>query len=352
MKAYISQNLIGVFAFDENGKLLDLELFPRDPRKVVEKISEISLTDEEKKLIDRLRKEGYNVFISSKNTAPYQYQFNNLGDKILRKKFREILNEKLGIGDVELNDLLSKISLELTRRKIKKSIGKDKIVIQVIDAIDEINKSLNTFSARLREWYSLHFPEMDDEIKEHEKYAKIVSEFGLRDNIKEGKLAQLKEKSMGIDLNEEDGEILRGYATRLRELFKLRDKLENYIDKLLKEVAPNLRGIAGPLLAARLIALAGGLDKLAKKPSSTIQLLGAEKALFRFLHGRGKSPKHGVIFMHPYVQKAPPKKRGKIARILASKLSIAAKLDYYGKEDRSKELKEDLEERVKNILKE
>jgi nucleolar protein 56 len=128
--------------------------------------------------------------------------------------------------------------------------------------------------------------------------------------------------------------------------------MEKYLENLLKEFAPNFSAVAGPLLAARLINLAGGFDKLAKKPSSTIQLLGAEKALFRYLHGHGKSPKHGVLFTHNLIQQAPAKKRGKIARVIASKLSIAIKMDYYGKEDKSEELKKDLKQRIDKILKE
>jgi nucleolar protein 56 len=130
----------------------------------------------------------------------------------------------------------------------------------------------------------------------------------------------------------------------------LREDIEKYVDHVLKEVAPNLRELAGSLLAARLISLTGGLEKLAKKPSSTIQLLGAEKALFRFLHGRGRSPKYGLLFTHQLIQNAPPKKRGKVARVLASKLSIAAKMDFYGKKEKSDELKKDLDERIKKIM--
>ena len=126
--------------------------------------------------------------------------------------------------------------------------------------------------------------------------------------------------------------------------------MEKYLDDLLKEVAPNLRELAGSTIAARLISLSGGLDKLVKKPSSTIQLLGAEKALFRFLHGRGRSPKYGLLFMHNMVQNAPNEKKGKIARVLASKLSIAAKIDYYGKGNLSVELKKTLDDKIKNIM--
>jgi nucleolar protein 56 len=173
----------------------------------------------------------------------------------------------------------------------------------------------------------------------------------LRDNIKDKDFVDIAKVSMGLDLSEEDGEMLKLYAEEIKNLYKLKEKTEKYIEVVMKEVAPNFSELAGPLLAARLISLVGGLDKLAKKPSSTIQLLGSEKALFRYLSGKGRSPKHGILFQSPYIQKAPMSKRGKIARILSSKLNIAVKMDYYGTEDRSKKLKEELEVLLTNALK-
>jgi len=126
--------------------------------------------------------------------------------------------------------------------------------------------------------------------------------------------------------------------------------MEKYVENIMEEMAPTFSELATPILGARLIALAGGMDKLARKPSSTIQLMGAEKALFRYLKGRGKSPKFGILFTHPDVQKAPPDKRGKVARILASKLAIAVKVDHYGSKDRSKSLREDLDERLDEVM--
>lgn len=348
MKAYVVQGLIGVFGFDEKGKLIDYVLFPRDAEAIARKFLEDKITVEEKNLIKRLSKKGYSKFFSTKKDENYEFDFENFGLKIFRNEFRKI-TRKLGFSDIELNQLLSEIGVELTRQRIKKSVGKDRIVIQVVNAIDEIDKSLNIFVSRLREWYGLHFPELNRLVEKHEKFVKIVSEFGSRENIKEKEFLEIKKESMGIELNERDEAILKEYATKIKELYKLRNHLEKYIDDILKEISPNLRELAGPLLAARLIALSGGLEKLAKKPSSTIQLIGAEKALFRFLRGRGKSPKYGLLFMHPLVQNAPLNKRGRVARILASKLSIAAKMDYYGKKDISKKLEKNMEDKIKRM---
>jgi len=348
MKAYIVQSLIGFFAFDEKGKLIDYVLFPRDAKTIVRKLLENKITVEEKNLIQKLNKKGYNKFFSTKKDENYEFDFKSFGLKTFRKEFRRI-TKKLGFSDIELNQFLSEIGIRLAKQRIKKSVGKDRIVIQVVNAIDEIDKSLNIFVARLREWYGLHFPELNRLVEKHEKFVKIVSEYGARDNIKEKEFLGVKKESMGIELNERDETILKEYATKIKDLYKLRSHLEKYVNNVLKEIAPNLRELAGPLLAARLIALVGGLEKLAKKPSSTIQLIGAEKALFRFLRGRGKSPKYGLLFMHPLIQNAPSNKRGRIARILASKLSIAAKMDYYGKKNISKELEKDMKNKIKRM---
>jgi len=349
MKAYVVQGLIGVFALDEKGKLIDSILFPKDAKKIVKKLRKNELTTEEKEIIKNLKKKGYTELISSKKNEAYKFEQDNFGERIFRQRFR-IFAERLNFSDLQLNQLLTDVGIELTKKRIKESVKKDKIVMQTVDAIDEIDKSLNILVSRLREWYGLHFPELERMVEKHEKFVKLVSKHGLRENIKEKEFLELKEKSMGMDLSDLDEKILKEYATRINELYKLREHLENYVDHVMKEIAPNTRELAGSVIGARLIALAGGLDKLAKKPSSTVQLLGAEKALFRYLRGRGRSPKYGILFVHPMIQNAPQDKKGKVARVVASKISIATKLDFYGDKDKSKELKEDLEKKVKKIL--
>jgi nucleolar protein 56 len=349
MKAYIVRNLIGVFGLSPNGELIDYILFPKDMNLAIQRIEETDLTPEEKELIIKLKKKNYTELISSKRNSAFQLDTERTGEKLLRENLRSII-KKIPLSDAGLNEQLTQIGIMITKRRIKEVVKKDKIIMQAVDAIDEIDKSLNIFTARVREWYGLHFPEMESAVEKHEKFIKLISEHGLRENIDDSELKQIAETSMGIELDKKDEEILMEYATKIKELYKFREHLEKYVGYVLKEVAPNLQGIAGDLLAARLIALTGGLEKLAKKPSSTIQLLGAEKALFRFLHGRGRSPKYGLLFTHQLVQNAPLEKRGKIARILASKLSIAAKIDFYGKKIKSEELKKELENRIKRVM--
>ncbi len=350
MKSYIILLPIGVFGLDEKGEIIDKIYFSKDPKKVALILNSKYMTKEESKILDSLKTKGYKNFVFSRKIKNFDYEENSQVERKMKKIMRTL--SKDFSSNAELNEFLTEIGIELTKLRIKENVKKDRIAMEVIDAIDEIDKSLNIYIARLREWYGLHFPEMEQIINKHEKFAKIIHNYGLRNNIKEKELIELAKDSMGIELDEKDEEIIKEYAGLIVNLYKLREDMEKYLEKILKEFAPNFSAIAGPLLAARLINLSGGFEKLAKKPSSTIQLLGAEKALFRYLHGHGKSPKHGILFTHNLIQQASQNKRGKIARIIASKLSIAIKMDYYGKEDRSEELKRDLKERIEKILKE
>ena len=143
-------------------------------------------------------------------------------------------------------------------------------------------------------------------------------------------------------------ESLRSLAGRVRDLDEEATTLRAEVERTAPEVAPNLSAMAGPVLAARLISLAGGLESLAKKPSGTVQVLGAEEALFAHLRGHAPSPKHGVIYTHEAVRGTHPDDRGSAARAVAGKLAIAARVDHYSGE-RKPELDEQLRERIETI---
>ncbi|WP_456472404.1 hypothetical protein [Methanocaldococcus sp.] len=228
---------------------------------------------------------------------------------------------------------------EVTKRLIKSySHQKDKIIIQVAEAISDLDKVINLLSERLREWYSLYFPELNV-IDKHELYADLIVKFGRRENFTKAKLKKIlpskladriakdAKNSMGGELEDEDLEAIIKFAEEVKRLFEKRKELYKYLEKLMNENAPNLTKLAGVTLGAKLINLAGGLDRLAKLPASTIQVLGAEKALFAHLRKNVPPPKHGVIFNHPLIQGSPKWQRGKIARALACKLAIAARAD-------------------------
>jgi len=354
MQAYIVTTFIGVFGVNKKNKIISFNPFPKNSEKIAErmKLSEIEVIDEEKKVQNDLWKNKYKQFIFSvRKFGAKHVEPNNDAEKFIKENLRKLaIEKKIVKNQVEFNQLLTRVNLELTKVKIKKSIGRDSLVIQANNTIEELDKSINILIERLREWYGLHFPEMDRIISDHEKYVGIIEKFGLRKNITEAELSKFREKSMGTELNENDIKIIQSFAIRILELYKLRKEISKYLEKELKEVAPNFSELAGAMLGAKLLAKAGGLERLARMPSSTIQLIGAEKALFRFLHGKGKSPRFGMIFNHPLIQNAPEKLKGRIARVLASKLTIAAKMDYYSKEYKGGQLKKDLEERVKKIL--
>lgn len=334
---------------DDNNKVISFRIFPKDPEKIAEKIRSEEIIKEESELMKELEKRGFDEFIFSVQRKGVKFEKESKAENFVKENLSSLaLEYRFAGSEAELNEILTKTGIELTKVKIKKAIERDKLVVQAINAIEEISKCLNIFIERLREWYSLHFPEMDRIVRDHEKFAKMVKEFGSRDKIEE--LRDFAKKSMGAELKEEDIKILQEFSSQIVSIYSLKEKIEKYLEKILKDVAPNFTELVGATLSAKLIAKAGGLEKLAKMTSSTIQLLGAEKALFKYLHGRGKLPKHGLIFTSSYVQKAPEKYRGKVARVLASKLSMAAKIDYYSKEDRSEKLKKELEERIKEIL--
>jgi len=347
---YIVTTFAGVFAVSEDNKILGYIAFPKEPRKIAErmKASEQSIIEEEKKLMEKFKNSDF-IFPERKKGIDH---WDKSKKESLNQKLRILAVEKGVVKDQsEFNQLLTKVNIALTKVDIKEAVGRDSLVVQVNGAIYELDKSINILTERLREFFSLHFPEMNRIISNHERYAKIVEEFGSREKIEDPELKHFVKRSMGIELKKEDVNALQKMATQILNLYKLRKDLEDYLDELLKEVAPNFRALAGAKIAGKLIAHAGSLDKLAKMTSSTIQLLGAEKALFRHLHGHGKSPKHGVISAHKLLHNVSKEKKGKVARLLASKLSIAAKLDNYSKKDQSTKLKKELEEKVKRIVK-
>jgi nucleolar protein 56 len=380
-RIYIVDTPIGIFAVQESGEIIDRVLYPKDLGKVVEEllllseskecsallqlleslknklsIGNVVLVFEDSELSRRVSERGFNATAEAGN---------NVAKKI-RKELPQLI-VKLGFfgSEDEYKEFVHAISLELTRRKLRKFAQKrDLLAVQAIRAIDDIDKTLNLLVARLREWYSIHFPELDDLAKEHEEYIRVVANLGFRDNISfeilsklgfsEGRakrIAEAARKSIGAELSEMDLSMIQTVANIWLELLELRRKLTDYIAQVMKEVAPNVTALVGPLLGARLLSLAGSLEELAKLPASTVQVLGAEKALFRALRTGGKPPKHGVIFQFPEIRKAPKWQRGKIARALATKLSIAARIDYFTGRYVGDELKKKLIERIEEIKK-
>jgi len=355
MKTYLITTFIGCFAVEDN-KIISFRIFPKDVEKISEKLksSEKELIEEEKELIKELEQREYKetIFPFKKSGVNFS-ESNSNEEKFIKENLRQLaIKYKFVKDQIEFNQFLSKINIELTKSKIKKSVERDKLVVHVNGALEEVERSLNIFLERLREIYGLHFPEMEQRIHDNEKFSRLIEHFGSKDKIDLPELKQLANKSMGMNFQKDDISVVQTFASEINRLFKLKTELTKYLEKLLKDVAPNTMEIAGTILTAKLISKAGGLEKLARMTSSTIQLLGSERALFRSLHSQGKisTPKYGYLVTHTLIQNSPPELKGKVARVLAAKISLAAKMDYYSKEYRGDALKKDLQARVKEIL--
>lgn len=378
MKAYLVDTIIGVFALDDEGKVLAYSLAPKDLDENVEYMLKIEAGEETaqlKEVLEKLRDMGVKKVVvetevDAKHVSGAGFEVEvSPGNKVaalVREKLSEYaLSYEFVKSEDEYREFYHKALLELTRRKLRRAAEKrDMLAVQAIRAIDDIDKTINLFVARLREWYSLHFPELDDLVREHPDYVKVVAELGHRDNVikeslvklgfseaKAEKIAEMAKKSIGADLSDFDIVKIQTLARIIDQLYKLRSELADYIEAVMKEIAPNITALVGPLLGARLLSLAGGLESLARLPASTIQVLGAEKALFRALRTGGKPPKHGVIFQFPAIHRSPRWQRGKIARALAAKLAIAAKIDYFTGRFIGDKLREELNKRIEEIKK-
>ncbi|MEM4289006.1 MAG: hypothetical protein QXQ48_01870 [Nitrososphaerota archaeon] len=263
---------------------------------------------------------------------------------------------------IQYRNAVHKVALKLVEDSLRSAVQRrDLMIVQAVNYLDDLQKIINMAASRLMEWFGTHFPELREYVSDPVRYAELVYEFRDREGIKSAaeaarlgpelskRLYESAQRSVGVELAEQDRSVVWELASTILTLTKQREALERYIRTLMDIEAPNLTAIAGPVIGARLISLAGGLQNLARLPASTIQVLGAEKALFRFFKtGRG-APKHGVIFQHPYVHSSPKWQRGKIARALATKIALAARIDYHSREDRSAEIRAALEKRVQDI---
>jgi len=238
-----------------------------------------------------------------------------------------------------MQDLRKKCLAE-AKKAVAESVNPDNFIIQAISNIGELDKTSNALSSRLREWYGLYFPELERHVHDNEAFARLV----LKDKEELMKEFNLKE-SMGGKLEEDDLVPILEYASTVKQIHKLRDNIETYLENVMKKYCRNLLAVAGITIGGKLLAEVGSLKRIATLPSTSIQMLGAEKALFRHLKTGAKPPRHGHIFAHPLVQKAKDKDRGKVSRALADKLALAARADFFGKNFIGGSLRAELEKR-------
>ncbi len=305
---YLKTRWFGVFLYDDE-KIIDKRLFPKNVEEISERLYKIQkgeVLQEEKEF------KKFEPIVDEKRLL-------QIG------KFGQYRRKKINASDYGYSiDLLKEACITVAERKIKEEEEKrENRISQAINALDEIIKIENIINERLTDW--LGFFNCEDAAK-------------LK--IGDGKLNELEEEN------------IKKLAEISSSLKDARKKLEKYIEKTMEEIAPNVTRIIGYKIAARLLLAAGGIAKLATMPAGTIQLLGAEKALFRHLKDGSKPPKHGYLFMHELVRKAPKNKRGKVARLLATKIAIAAKADAFTHNYIAEELIKEVERRYNEIMKE
>ncbi|GAB0087535.1 nucleolar protein 56 [Sergentomyia squamirostris] len=233
-----------------------------------------------------------------------------------------------------------------SRAKVKFNVHRsDNMIIQSIAMLDLLDKDINTFSMRIREWYSYHFPELVKIVPENHMYAKVAQHIKDRKTLTQESVPELEEilmdsqkaqaivdaakMSMGMDISLVDLMNIQMFAGRVVRLSDYRKQLAEYLHSKMNSVAPNLQSLIGDQVGARLISKAGSLTNLAKYPASTVQILGAEKALFRALKTRTNTPKYGLLYHSTFIGRAGVKNKGRISRFLANKCSIASRIDCF-----------------------
>ncbi|MCX6648921.1 MAG: C/D box methylation guide ribonucleoprotein complex aNOP56 subunit [Candidatus Bathyarchaeota archaeon] len=370
-RAHIEETLIGVFAIAADGRVLEKALYPKEPEKIARAITRQrngEITKEVLKVAEGLMKRGFDAVTTTNpelaETLRGEYTFevdvvDSGPSDALRDELPAIARQNNMVKDEDsYYELGRQVSTLLTRGAVQDALGgKEAQITQTVQLLGELDTSLNGLSSRVREWYGLHYPELSRIIREHESYLRFITEIGDRASVTQEKLDALglqrreaagilkgAEGSMGAPLQGGDLAEVQRLAQQVLSLYEYRGKLTEYISGLALEAAPNVSALAGPTLAAKLIEKAGGIKRMAMMPSSTLQILGAEKALFRAVKTNAKPPKHGLIFQHPYVNAAPRGLRGLRARHLAAKLSIAARADAFSGNFIAEQLKKDLDE--------
>ena len=369
-RVHVVETLIGIFALTLDNDIVERVLYPRDAKQInaaLERHAAGEPSKEMSEMVEKLVQRGFETVIIS--NEPLGNALRSAGvnveivegsgpEDFVRENIESIAVDFRAVEDKTQYYALSReVSVLRTRKDIQKAQAERGATIkQTAQLLNELDKSLNVLSGKLREWYGLHFPELSRAVDDHNIYAILVERLGDRSNFSPENLGELElgdrvkkilsasEDSMGAPLLSEDEEHLRGLAANLVSLYSYRESLEALIMSIAEAAVPNLSVVAGSVLAAKLLEKAGGLKRIAMMPSSTVQILGAEKALFRSKMTGAKPPKHGLIFQHPYVHAKSRKLRGKAARTLAAKISLAARADAFSGNPIGAELRRQLDE--------
>ncbi len=332
MVLYIYSNLIGSFVLNTQFRVIDKAFFSQiRVLKNSAKLERGEWIDEEKALIS---KHGHKMFCAC-------YKKTMIGG------IEPVSDERMDNAAesvASMPDFFSRMrdaGIALAKARVRDSVKSDVLLVQAVSCIDEIDRAVNTFSKRLREWYELYLPEFSKSLRDNFRFAEVIAKKGRKDLMKE---LGIKE-SMGSDVSERDLSAMICLAKEISAMEKLRKLQVSYIERCVSSEFPNLNAVAGAMIGAKLIRSAGRFERLAKMPASTVQVLGAEEALFRHLKTGAKSPKYGIIHEHRLVSQAKKQDKGKAARALADKISIAVKVDFFRGDFVGKKLIAGLEKR-------
>ena len=304
-------------------------------------------------LVSFFRNNSINIYLFSEDQKK----------EIIKSKLEYIVNANFAKNEYEAFLMLREFAINLSNFRIGRvSEQLDLHISQSINSLDELDKIINVIGSRLREWYGLHFPELDNLIQNIVTYAEIVKVAGNRENItfdilmnlgieknRSQIIVETAQRSKGGSILPENLSIVKKLAEEILLQTELRRLLANHIDASMEKIAPNIKDLLTSTVGARLIAKSGSLNKLSLLPASTIQILGAEKALFRSLKTGARPPKHGLLFQHPVLHSAPKWQRGKIARVIAAKVAIASRIDLYRKGEKDPKLIDELNNRISEI---
>jgi len=269
-----------------------------------------------------------------------------MGQELCRGLRQQITNLVDGLTENDYKSFQLGLAHSLSRYKLKFSPEKvDTMIVQAIGLLDDLDKEINTYAMRVKEWYGWHFPEMVKLISDNLMYAQVIKKMGYRTACSktdfsdilpeeiEVPLKQVAEVSMGTEIADDDLSHIQDLGDQVIAMMEYRNQLFEYLKSRMVAIAPNLTLLVGELVGARLISHAGSLMNLAKHPASTVQILGAEKALFRALKAKHDTPKYGLLYHASLVGQSAPQHKGKISRVLASKCALAIRYDALSEKD-------------------
>jgi len=315
----------------EDEKVLHQRLFPKDAAAIAERLALVEdwkVLPEERELMSLADE----VFV-------VEPRLERAGGNLTKERVPFLDPDAFGYS----RELLHEAMVSLAKSRMRAAIGPEDHLRQAVGALDEVQGQENALVERLREWYGLHFPELAPMV-DVGTYINLIAQHGRREQMPID-----RGESVGADLSEREEEQVKRFATLAKSVSEERRAIETYVEWSIRELAPNVSELTGPILAARLVALAGSVEKLARAPAGTVQLLGAERALFRHLRSGSPPPKHGVLFQHPWVHHAPRWQRGAIARVFAGRIVMAARADAYTKRKIAPDLLKNLERAIEEI---